>query len=124
MPEVTAAKIPPGKVKLDRLLLLSLALPPLAAGISTIVGYSVAHWITLVAHKRTGFLVSASCFVLCAASAWLAWDAQAKLNSPDETVPEDGRRLFMAKFALLLSAMCALVVLAGILVVIILQPYD
>jgi hypothetical protein len=119
MPEISAAK-----QKLDRQLLLSLALPPLAAGISTIVGYTVAHWITIIAYKRTGYLVSASSFALCAAAAWLAWDAQHRLSSPDETLPDEGRRLFMAKLALLLSALCALVVLAGTLVLITLRPDD
>jgi heme A synthase len=124
MPEITAANPSAPRQKLDRQLLLSLALSPLAAGISTIVGYSVAHWITIVGYKNTGYLVSASCFALCAVAAWLAWDARRELASPDETLPEEGRRLFMANLALLLSALCALVVLAGTLVLIILRPND
>ena len=97
---------PSQRHKLDRRLLLSLALPPLAAGINTIVGYTVAHWITIIAHKRTGYLVSAGCFVVCAIAAGLAWDARRKLTSPDDTLPEDGRRLFMANLALLLTVLC------------------
>jgi hypothetical protein len=124
MPDITQTHIPPAEQKLDRQLLLSLALPPLAAGINTIVGFTVAHWITIVTHKRTGYLVSAGDFVLCAIAAWLAWGARSKLASPDETLPEEGRRLFMAKLALLLSVLCALVVLAGTLVLITLQPND
>ena len=117
-----ASTIP--RQKLDRRLLLSLALPPLAAGISTIVGYTVAHWITIIAHKRTGYLVSAGCFVVCAIAAGLAWDARRKLTHPHDTQPEDGRRLFMANLSLLLTCLCALVVLAGTLVLIILRPND
>jgi heme A synthase len=124
MPEITAAEPSPAEQKLDRQLLLSLVLPPLAAGISTVVGFTVAHWITITAHKRTGYLVSGSCFALCALAAWLAWDAQSKLSSPDETAPEGGRRLFMAKLALLLASFCAVVVLAGLLVPITLRPSD
>jgi hypothetical protein len=99
-------------------------LPPLAAGSNIIVGYTVAHWITIIAYKRTGYVVSASCFLLCAMAALLAWNAQPKLTNPDETTPEDGRRLFMAKLALLLSGLCALVVLGGTLGMITLQPND
>lgn len=124
MPEITETRISPAEQKLDRQLLLSLILPPLAAGISTIVGFTVAHWIVIVAYKKTGYLVSASCFALCAVAASLAWDARRKLTSPDETLPEEGRRLFMAKLALLLSALCALVVLAGTFVLITLRPSD
>ena len=109
---------------LDRRLLLSLALPPMAAGINTIVGYTVAHWITIIAHKRTGYLVSAGCFLVCAIAAGLAGDARRKLDSPDDSRPEDGRRLFMANLSLLLTALCTLVVLAGTLVLIILRPND
>ena len=122
MPEVSEARISPANQKLDRQLLLSLAISPIAAGINTIVGFIVAHWITVIAYKRTGYLVSVIDFVLCAVAAWLAWSARCKLSSPDETLPEDGRRLFMVKLALLLSGLCALLVLAGTLVLVTLRP--
>jgi hypothetical protein len=124
MPEITESHIPPAEQKLDRQLLLSLAISPLAAGISTVVGFTVAHWITIVVYKRTGYLVSASCFTLCLVAALLAWSVRVRLASPDDALPEEGRRLFMAKLALLLSALCALVVLAGTVVLIILRPSD
>lgn len=124
MPELTNSSTRSADQKLDRQLLLSLAIAPLAAGISTIVGYTVAHWITVTASKRTGYLVSACCFVLCAASALLAWNAQRSLASADETHPEDGRRMFMAKLALLLAALCTLVVFAGVFILLILHPDD
>lgn len=124
MPEAQAVVIDPRRQRLDRQLLLSVILPALAAGISTIVGYTVAHWITIIAYKRTGYLVSLLCFALCAAAASLAWRARRKLAGHDEVSPEDGRRLFMAKLGLLLSALCALVVLAGTLVLVTLRPSD
>jgi heme A synthase len=124
MPESTETRISPADRRHDRQLLLSLTLSPLAAGINTIVGFIVAHWITISAYKRTGYLVSISCFALCLVAALLAWDGRHRLADPDETLPEEGRRLFMAKLALLLSALCALVVLAGTLVLITLGPSD
>ncbi len=124
MPEIRETEISPADQKLDRQLLFSLTLSPLAAGINTIVGFIVAHWITIIAYKRTGYLVSASCFSLCLVAAVLAWTGLRRLSNPDETLPLDGRQLFMAKLALLLSALCALVVLAGTLVLITLGPSD
>jgi len=124
MPEIAATEVPPMQQKLDRQLLLSLMLSPVAAGISTIVGYIVAHWVTITAYKRTGYLVSGICFALCLMSALLGWNARQKLNSPDEALPKEGCQLFMAKLALLISALCTLVVLAGTLVLITLRPND
>ncbi len=124
MPESTETEISPADQKLDRQLLLSLTLSPLAAGINTIVGFIVAHWITIIAYKRTGYLVSALCFSLCLVAAVLAWTGRRRLSNPDETLPSEGRRLFMARLALLLSTLCALVVLAGTLVLITLGPSD
>ena len=124
MPEITAANPTPGQQKLDRQLLLSLALSPLAAGISTIVGFTVAHWISDVGYKRTGYLVSACCFGLCAVAALLGWNGQRQLSGVDETLPQNGRRVFMVKLALLLAALCALVVFAGVLVLVTLRPND
>jgi heme A synthase len=124
MLEITETSISPADRKLDRQLLLSLTLAPLAAGINTIIGFIVAHWITIIAYKRTGYMVSASCFTLCFVAAVLAWTGRRRLSTPDETCPSEGRRLFMAKLALLLSALCALVVLAGTLVLVTLRPSD
>jgi hypothetical protein len=124
MHEITETHISAADQKLDRQLLLSLMLSPLAAGISTIVGFTVAHWVTIIAYKRTGYLVSASCFTLCLVAAALAWTGRRRLSNPNETLPSEGRRLFMAKLALLLSTLCALVVLAGTLVLITLGPSD
>ncbi len=89
-----------------------------------IVGFTVAHWVTIITYKRTGYLVSASCFSLCLVAAVLAWTGRRRLSNSDETLPLEGRRLFMAKLALLLSALSALVVLAGTLVLVTLRPSD
>jgi heme A synthase len=124
MPEITETQLFPADQKFDRQLLLSLTLSPLAAGINTIVGFIVAHWITIIAYKRAGYLVSASCFTLCLVAAVLAWTSRRRLSNSDETLPLEGRRLFMAELALLLSALCALVVLAGTLVLVTLGPSD
>jgi hypothetical protein len=124
MPEITSTSVAPNQQRLDRQLLLSLMLPPLAAGISTIVGYTVAHWITIIAYKWAGYFVSAGSFALCAVAASLAWVARRRVVSTDETLPQDGRQLFMVRLALLLSALCALVILAGTLVLITLRPND
>lgn len=124
MPELAETEISSTNQSYDRQLLLSLALSPLAAGISTIVGFIVAHWITIIAYKRMGYLVSAICFALCGIAAWLALGIGRSFSGQDETLPEDGRRLFMAKLAVLLSALCAIVVLAGMLVLITLRPSD
>ena len=50
---------------LDGKLWIGMLLGPLAAGINTIVGFTVAHWINDVGRKRSGFLVSAIDFALC-----------------------------------------------------------
>jgi heme A synthase len=124
MLEATQTDIPASDRQTDRALLWSLSLSPLAAGINTIVGFIVAHWITVVAYKRTGYLVSAFCFALCVVAAVLAWNARPVLIVTDETFPEDGRRLFMSKLGMLLAVLCAIVVLAGTLVLVTLGPSD
>lgn len=124
MLEATQTDIRACDREIDRAFLWSLSLSPLAAGINTIVGFIVAHWITVVAHKRTGYLVSAFCSALCATSAALAWNARRELIATDETLPKDGRRLFMSKLGMLLAALCAIVVLAGTLVLVTLGPSD
>lgn len=122
MPEFIARTLVPAEHRLDRQLLLSLTLSPATAGINTIVGFTVAHWIMFTQHRRTGFLVSACSFALCAAAALLAWNVRLKLGSADDTLPHDGRRLFMTNLALLLAGLCTLVVLAGTLVLFTLRP--
>lgn len=109
---------------MDRRLLLAVFLPPLAAGINIVVGYSVAHHVCNSGYKTSGYLVSLIDFILCGAAAWLANDASRQLGEADETQPEQGRRLFMAKMGLALAAFAAIVVLASTLVMVTLRPCD
>jgi MFS family permease len=110
--------------KSDLLLWIALLLGPFAALGNTIVGYTVAHWTCDVNYKRMSFLVSAIDFVLCLCAFALASWLFRKITAADETVPEDGRRSFMARCGMLLSVMSVLVVIAGTAVLFILNPCD
>jgi hypothetical protein len=110
--------------RLDRQLLASILLSPLAAGINTIVGYTVAHRICDVNRKTTGYIVSAFDIGLCVLAALLAFTAQHQLEDGGDNQPEAGRRRFMAKMGLILSAFAALVVFAGTLAILTLHPCD
>jgi len=110
--------------RLDCKLWIGILLGPLAAGINTIVGFTVAHWINDVGRKRSGFLVSAIDFSLCTAAALIAAAVYRQLPDADDTQPEVGRRFFMAKMGLILSTLSAMIVLAGTLALIILGPSD
>ena len=124
MPEALVHKPSPAEVRLDRQLLASVLLCPLAAGINTVVGYTVAHWVCDVNRKTTGFVVSFCDLLLCSLAAVLALTALRQLDKADDSTPELGRRRFMAKMGLALAAFAAVVVFAGTLVMIVLQPCD
>lgn len=120
MPEATHSSDPvplpsPQEQRVDRALLASVLLCPLAVGINTIVGYTVAHWVCDVNRKTTGYLVSIVDFCLCGIAAALALWSSRQLAPADETTPELGRRRFMVKMGLGLSMFAAAVVLAGTL---------
>lgn len=102
----------------------SILLCPVAVGINTIVGFTVAHWVCDVNRKTTGYLVSIVDFALCCAAAALAGWAYGQLGAADETAPELGRRRFMAQLGLALAAFSAVVVFAGTLAMITLHPCD
>jgi hypothetical protein len=110
--------------KLDAKLWLGILLGPFAAGINTVVGFTVAHWINDVGRKRSGFLVSAIDFALCVAAAIIAASVYRQLPDADDTKPEIGRRSFMVKMGLILSTLSAMIVVAGTLALIILGPSD
>jgi hypothetical protein len=114
----------PDEKRLERKLWIGILLGPFAAGINTIVGFTVAHWINDVGRKRSGFLVSAIDFLLCIIAAWIAYRSYRQLPDVDDTKPEIGRRFFMAKMGLILSTLSAMIVLAGTLALIILGPSD
>jgi MFS family permease len=110
--------------KTDLLLWVAFLLGPFAAMVNTIVGYTVAHWTCDVGYKRMSFMVSAIDFVLCLGAFLLALWLLRKIPVVDESFPERGRRRFMAKSGMLLSAMCVLVVIAGTAALLILNPCD
>ena len=110
--------------RLDSKLWTGILLGPLAAGINTIVGFTVAHWINDVGRKRAGFLVSAIDFALCIVAGLLATSVYRQLPDAEDTQPELGRRSFMAKMGLILSALSGIIVVAGTLALIILGPSD
>lgn len=124
MPEVYPTEPTYEQRQLDRQLLLGLMLPIAAAGLHTIVGFTVAHWIVITASKRTGYVVSVTGLMLCGLAALLASGAYRQLGEVDDAAPEQGRRLFMAKLGLLLSAFAAIAVIAGTLVLVTLGPSD
>jgi hypothetical protein len=110
--------------KTDLLLWLAILLGPLAMGINTIVGYTVAHWACDVNYKRMSFVVSAIDFVLCVGAFALSLSQLREVSSADESLPEAGRRSFMAKSGMLLSLISVLVVIAGTAALFILNPCD
>jgi hypothetical protein len=110
--------------KTDLLLWVAVLLGPLAALVNTIVGYTVAHWTCDVNYKRMSFLVSAIDFVLCLCAFALSFSLLRKIPAADESLPQAGRRSFMAKSGMLLSFMSILVVIAGTAVLFILNPCD
>ncbi len=110
--------------RMDLLLWIAVLLGPLAMGVNTVVGYTVAHWTCDVNYKRMSFLVSAIDFVLCLCAFALSLWLFRKIPAADESLPETGRRSFMAKSGMLLSAMSILVVIAGTAALLILNPCD
>ena len=129
MPETrrTSDPVPlpsPHDRQIDRMLLGSILLCPLAVGINVVVGFTVAHWTVAVNRKTSNYVVSAVDLALCAAAAWLAWRSQVQLQDADDAAPEMGRRRFMATMGLTLSCYSAVVILAAVVAVAILWPSD
>ena len=76
--------------------------------------------------NKKGALLSVSLIdlLLTIASAALAATLYARFRSADEVQPENGRRLFMAKLGLLLSGLCALIILGGLCATLLISPCD
>jgi len=102
----------------------AILLPLHAAGINTIVGFSVAHHACNVNKKGALLSVSLIDLLLTIASAALAATLYARFRSADEVQPENGRRLFMSKLGLLLSGLCMLVILGGLCATVLISPCD
>jgi mannose/fructose/N-acetylgalactosamine-specific phosphotransferase system component IID len=121
MPEGQSYERIPQK-RLDRQLLGGMALSVFAAAFEVIVGFSVAHWVTLTGAKTSGYVVCAIALGLCLIAGLIAFHVRAQVTGSDQTEPKCGRQLFMANLNLLIAALVALLVIAGTLVVVILRP--
>ena len=108
----------------DVALWVALLLPLHAAGINTIVGYIVAHHACNVNKKGALLIVSIVDLVLALASAALASTMRIKYGRVEDNHPFDGRRLFMANIALLVSGLCTLLIVGGLLATIVVGPCD
>jgi mannose/fructose/N-acetylgalactosamine-specific phosphotransferase system component IID len=121
MPEGQSYERIPQK-RLDRQLLGAMALSVFAAAFEVIVGFSVAHWVTLTGAKTSGYVVCAIALGLCLIAGLIAFHVRAQVTGSDQTEPKCGRQLFMANLNLLIAALVALLVIAGTLVLVILRP--
>lgn len=124
MPEAQLTEPTPAERAIDRQLLASIFISFSAAGLEVFIGYIVAHWITLTGNKVYGWVVSLSCLLLVVCGGLLALNAKRKLGQDDDTLPLHGRRVFMARLSLLVTAFCTLVVLAGTTVLLTVRPND
>jgi len=95
-----------------------------AAGINTIVGYIVAHHACNVDKKGALLTVPIIDLLLALGGGALALILRARFQRADDVQPEDGRRLFMANFGLLVSGLCILIIVGGLLASVILSPCD
>ena len=107
---------------LDRQLLGSMALSVFAAAFEVIVGFSVAHWVIVTGSKGLGYAISLISFCICFIAGWMALRVRTRVNGADQTRPNQGRRLFMANLNLLATGLVVILVVAGTLVLLSLQP--
>lgn len=114
----------PAERRSDLRLWTGMLLGPLAMGLNTIVGFTVAHWTSDTNQKKLSYLVSGFDFFLCVCAFVISFSLYRAYRGADEAVPLDGRRFFMAKIGILLSAISTLVVIAGTLAVLIIHPAD
>lgn len=114
----------PEEKRNDSLLWISLLLCPLAMGVNTIVGFTVAHWTCDTNRKGYSYLVSAIDFVLSVAAFLIAFTLYRRYSTANDAIPVDGRRAFMAKLSMLLSVLAVLLIVAGTLALITLHPCD
>jgi hypothetical protein len=114
----------PEEKRSDALLWIGLLLCPVAMGINTIVGFTVAHWTCDTNQKKFSYLVSAIDLALCICAFAISWALYQRHRAANEEIPIDGRRVFMAKLSMLFSALAALLVIAGTIAVFTLHPCD
>jgi F0F1-type ATP synthase membrane subunit c/vacuolar-type H+-ATPase subunit K len=122
MPEAHPSEPTPQEKRLDRQLLGSMALSVFAGAFEVIVGFCVAHWITITSSKQSGYLIAAIAFCICVVAGWMASHVRGQVTQADETRPRQERQLFMANLNLLVAGLVSLLVIAGTLVLVTLRP--
>lgn len=110
--------------RVDRVLWLALLLGPVAMGINTIVGYTVAHWTCDTNRKIFSYSVSVFDITLTICAFSLAFRYFQRYKETRDETPENGRRNFMAMLGMLSSVFSLLLIIAGTLAVVILHPCD
>ena len=108
----------------DVALWAAILVPLHAAGINTFVGYIVAHHACNVDKKGALLTVSIIDLLLAIGSGIFAAMLRSRFQKANDLQPEDGRRLFMANFGLLVSGFCVLIIVAGLLASVIISPCD
>jgi len=115
----------PASARWDDFALWAAILVPLhAAGINTIVGFAVAHHACNVDKKGALLTVPIIDLLLTLGSAALAAMLRGKYRGANEVQPAGGRRLFMANLGLLMSGLCALIILGGLFATVLISPCD
>lgn len=114
----------PSERRTDTWLWTSFLLSPLAMGVNTIAGFTVAHWTSDTGRKHFSYLVSAIDFVLCLCALGIAGSLRRKFEQAEDDVPVEGRRLFWAKVSVWLAILALLLVIAQTLAVVTLHPFD
>jgi hypothetical protein len=108
----------------DFALWAAILVPLHAAGINTIVGFMVAHHACNVDKKSALLTVSIIDLLLAIGSGALAAALRGRFHQASDLQPEEGRRLFMANFGLLVSGLCVLIIVGGLLASLIVSPCD
>src|SRR5437764_3218922 len=114
----------PEEMRSDTRLWMSFLLNPLAMGVNTIVGFTVAHWTNDTGLKHYSYLVSAIDFLLCVCALAISVSLYRKFSQAQDDLPIDGRRLFMAKLSILTSAITGLLIIAQTLALVTLPSFD
>lgn len=110
--------------RFDTLLLTALAMGPIAAFTNTLCGFTIAHWVSQVASKVTGFLLDGFDMLLCVVAFAMGLAMHRRFRNAREDQPAEGRRYFMANLAILLAVLCFISVLFQTLNMTILHPSD
>lgn len=122
MPEASPAVLSPDEIATDRKLIANCIFALIAAFAQIVVGYVVAHRIIITADKRIGWLTSGCCLLVALVTGLCSVGIIRTLEQEDDTHPRDGRRLFLARLALSLSAFAVLVIIASSLILVTLRP--